>query len=140
MVDGLMRVDAAPEIPTDEVPVIQYKVVFRAKEPKATFSTVIGHGFVVAKDEGEYYLLDSWEGMHPLVVRKIPVEWFSMLRGLVDELTAGKVRRQSFEKVFGNWDKEREKLRAKGEYVNDYSEDKDYPSPTVKITRNGFLF
>lgn len=140
MIEGLTRVDTAPEIPTDEVPVIQYKVVFRAKDPKTNFTTIIGHGFVVAKDEGEYYLLDSWEGMHPIAVRKIPIEWFASLKSLVNELESGKVRTQSFKNVFGTWEKEQEKLRAKGEYVNEYSDDKDYPNPVVKITRNGFLF
>jgi len=134
MVEGLTRVDFAPEIPTDEVPVIQYKLIFRAK------GTIIGHGFVVAKDEGEYYLLDSWEGMHPLAVRIIPLEWFTSLKSLINELQSGKVRRQSLENVFGKWEKEQEKLRAKGEYVNDYSDDNDYPNPILKITRNGFLF
>ena len=134
MVEGLTRVDASPEIPTDEVPVVQYKIIFRAK------GTIIGHGFVVAKDDGQYYLLDSWEGIHPVALRIIPVEWFALLKSLINELESGKVRTQSFKNVFGTWEKEQEKLRAQGEYVNDYSDDKDYPNPVVKITRNGFLF
>lgn len=134
MVEGLTPVDNAPEIPTDEVPVIQYKIIFRTK------GTLIGHGFVVAKDEGVYYLLDSWQGMHPLAVRTIPIEWFSSLKSLMNELQSGKVRTQSFKKVFGTWEKEQQKIRESGEYVNDYSDDKDYPNPVVKVTRNGFLF
>jgi len=132
-VQGLKTTPTTPDIPTDEVPVIHFTLLFRAK------GAIISHAFVVAKENNKYYLVDSWEGIHPFLMREIPISWFSDFKALATEMSQGHLRHDSFVKVFGTWEEEKAKLKANGYFVNDYPRDNDFPQVIkFSVKRTGY--
>jgi hypothetical protein len=109
------------DIPEDVTGLSVVVVVMEVVDTTDPRFAVLRHGFSLVRDGSQWYLADSWQGIHPFVARPIDIDaWLAEWRSFVSELKSGRLNRDQLTRLFGDWAKEKEELRKAGEWVNDY--------------------